>query len=99
MVGDDDAVIATLSDGQFFGEMGLLLSVPRIASVRATTDCDLFMLAQGDFRKMLRDRPQFATSIGTIARERYHVTLGMDCDRPDSRSLCASRSRSTPHHG
>jgi voltage-gated potassium channel len=76
VVGDDDVVIATLSDGNFFGEMGLLLSVPRTASVRATTDCDLFMLAQSNFRKMLRDRPQFAASIRTIARERYHVTLG-----------------------
>ena len=78
VVADDGTVIATLSDGNFFGEIGLLLSLPRTASVRATTDCDLFMLAQGDFRKALRDRPQFAASIRTIAQERYHVMLRMD---------------------
>ena len=78
VVGDDDTVIATLSEGDFFGEMGLLLSVPRTASVRAVTDCDLFMLKQDDFRQTLRDRPQFAASICAIALNRYRVTLSMD---------------------
>jgi glucose-6-phosphate 1-dehydrogenase len=78
VIADDGTVIATLSDGNFFGEMGLLLSRPRTASVQATADCDLFMLVQDDFRKALRDRPQFAASIRTIAQERYHVTVSLD---------------------
>jgi glucose-6-phosphate 1-dehydrogenase len=78
VVADDGTVIATLSDGNFFGEIGILLSRPRTASVRAMSDCDLFMLAQEDFWKALRDRPQFAASVRTIAHERYHVTLSLD---------------------
>ncbi len=75
VIDEKSHVIATLSDGDFFGEMGLLLSQPRTASIRATTDCDLFMLAQTDFRKALHDQPQFAVSIHTIAYERYHLNL------------------------
>jgi hypothetical protein len=39
------------------------LSRPHTASLRATTDGNLFMLAQGDFQKALRDRPQCAAAM------------------------------------
>ena len=65
----------TLSDGGFFGEIALLLSQPRIASVRAITDCDVFVLNRADFSKVLKDHPQFAQSIVEVACDRYKVAV------------------------
>ena len=53
-------VIKVLKDGDIFGEMGLLMSTPRTANVRARTSCDLFVLDKADFSRILRDSPQFA---------------------------------------
>jgi len=66
--------ISELTDGNFFGEVGLLFSQERTASVRAVSDCDLFVLEKADLMKALKDHPQFAGTILEVARERYHVT-------------------------
>jgi glucose-6-phosphate 1-dehydrogenase len=75
VLGGDGQVLSTLGDGSFFGEIGLLLSQPRTASIRATTYCDTCMLERSDFIKVLRDYPQFAKSILDIARDRYQTTV------------------------
>src|SRR5262249_32694785 len=53
-------VLATLREGDCFGEVALLLSEPRNATVRAKTLCDLFVLEKADFSRILRDHHQFA---------------------------------------
>jgi CRP-like cAMP-binding protein len=65
--------VRTMGEGDFFGEMGLLLSQPRTATVRATTACDLFALDKADFRRFLKDQPNFAEKVGEVARQRYRV--------------------------
>jgi len=52
-----DNVLNTLGEGNFFGELSLLFSKPRSATVRAVTPCDLFVLKQADFTKVLREHP------------------------------------------
>jgi signal-transduction protein with cAMP-binding, CBS, and nucleotidyltransferase domain len=71
-------VKATLHEGDCFGEVALLLSGPRIATVRAKTPCDLFVLDQADFRRILKDHPQFAQAVEQIARERYHTSVALE---------------------
>ena len=73
----DDAghVIKVLSDGDVFGEVGLLTSMPRIATVRAKSAADVFVLAKADFARILRDNPSFAESIKRVAAERYRLVL------------------------
>ncbi len=71
-------VIHTLGDGDFFGEIGLLMSTPRTATIRAATQCDLFVLTKSDFSRILRDHPQFAQAMTTVARERYDITVSGD---------------------
>jgi glucose-6-phosphate 1-dehydrogenase len=73
----DNQVVSQLKDGNFFGEIGLLLATGRIASVRAKTPCDLFVLSKTDFSRILRDHPQFGESIMQIAKERYDLTLSI----------------------
>jgi glucose-6-phosphate 1-dehydrogenase len=64
-------VVATLGEGDFFGEIALLTSAPRGATVRAKSYCDLFMLDKTDFASVLQDRPQFLKSIQDTAKARY----------------------------
>jgi glucose-6-phosphate 1-dehydrogenase len=73
----DDAghCVKLLKDGDFFGEIAILLSTPRTATVRAKTGCDLFVLDKADFQRILHDHPQFAEGVAKIARERYNVTF------------------------
>jgi glucose-6-phosphate 1-dehydrogenase len=67
----DGKQLRVLGDGDFFGEIALLLSKPRTASVRAVTPCDLFVLNKADFDKVLRDHPQFSKALQEVARARY----------------------------
>src|SRR5205807_4698785 len=68
-------VQATLREGDCVGEVALLLSEPRTATVRAKTLCDLFVLDKASFSRILRDHPQFAEKIRHIAQERYQRTV------------------------
>jgi glucose-6-phosphate 1-dehydrogenase len=71
-------VIRTLKDGDFFGEIGLLMTTPRTATVRAKTLCDLFVLEKTAFGRILRDYPQFAEQIMKTAKERYDVVVSAE---------------------
>jgi len=67
-------VVATLGEGSFFGEMSLLTSALPMATVRAKSYCDFFMLDKSDFTRVLRERPQFRASMMEIAQARYNVS-------------------------
>ena len=67
-------MVATLGEGNFFGEISLLTSAPRNATVRAKSYCDFFVLDKADFTRVLRDRPQFLKSMMEIAKARYNVS-------------------------
>ena len=72
VLGDSGKIKATLREGDCFGEVALLLSEPRTATVRAKTTCDLFVLDKVPFSRILRDHHQFAERIKQIALERYN---------------------------
>lgn len=71
-------VLATLRDGNFFGEIGLIMSTPRTASIRAKSLTDLFVLDKSDFSRILREHPQFAEKVRQVAKERYNLTVVTD---------------------
>jgi hypothetical protein len=68
-------VVRTLREGDFFGEIALLMATPRTATVVAKTQCDLFVLKRSDFCRILRDHRQFAETMTRVARERYDLTV------------------------
>lgn len=43
---DGQTVFASMERGAFFGEISLLFSCPRTASIRAKTACDMFTLSR-----------------------------------------------------
>ncbi|MGB5395614.1 MAG: cyclic nucleotide-binding domain-containing protein, partial [Gammaproteobacteria bacterium] len=71
-------IVKTLLDGDFFGEIGILMSTARTASVRAKTLCDLFVLNREDFSRILQDHPQFAENMMQVAKERYDLAVSAD---------------------
>ncbi|HEV7557424.1 MAG TPA: glucose-6-phosphate dehydrogenase [Kofleriaceae bacterium] len=75
VVDDKGAVLRVLKDGDTFGEVGVLMSTPRNATVRAKTQTDLYMLEKTDFSRILRDNPIFATAIQQVAKERFKVQV------------------------
>jgi glucose-6-phosphate 1-dehydrogenase len=67
--------VALMGEGDFFGEMALLSSAPRTATVRAVTPCDLYVLGKADFDKVLRDHPRFSQALSQVAQARYKVAV------------------------
>lgn len=67
---DEETVIATLRDGAFFGEMALLTSQPRANTVIAVDYCTLYTLERERFDQVLRDFPEFAAQVRSIAELR-----------------------------
>jgi voltage-gated potassium channel len=61
---------ATLTDGQFFGEIALLLSTPRTATIRAREYCDLYRLNKETFDRILNRYPGFKKNIEELAEKR-----------------------------
>jgi voltage-gated potassium channel len=72
----DGTAIATLGEGDFFGEIALLLNRPRAASVRSVGYCDLYLLDKETFDRIISHYPQFAGHIELMARERAQKDTG-----------------------
>jgi CRP/FNR family transcriptional regulator, cyclic AMP receptor protein len=78
-----NAVLATLKQGDFFGEMALLDGEPRSASVIAAQECDLFLLYRRTFIDILQRYPKIAIHLLTemskrLRRANRHInTLSM----------------------
>ncbi len=55
--------LTTLEKGAFFGELSLLLGIPRTASVKAVESCLLFAIDHVKFKKLMQEYPEVAMVI------------------------------------
>ena len=55
--------LATLKKANFFGELALMLGIPRTATVRALEDTTLFVINNQAFEKFLKSNPLVAEEI------------------------------------
>ena len=62
-VHDGDWTLNDLGAGEFFGEMAVLNTVPRVASVTAIEPTRLFRLDQDSLYELMGDRPEIARGI------------------------------------
>ncbi len=62
--------VASLSDGQCFGEMSLLTGEPRSATIRSLTDSILYEIDSEALAPILKENPQVAMQISEIMAER-----------------------------
>lgn len=69
--------IATLHAGEFFGEMSLLLGMPRSATVRTLVESTLFIVDRRDLQKLLVNHQELADQIAHKLAERQQVLREM----------------------
>ena len=59
-VGQDEKVLAELSDGDFFGEMALLMGMDRSATVEVLEDSKILVVGPDTFESLLKSNVQIA---------------------------------------
>ena len=59
-VGTAEKVLAELSEGEFFGEMALLLGMDRSATVEVMEDSKILIIQPETFESLLKNRPEIA---------------------------------------
>ena len=95
--------LTTLKAGKFFGELALILGIPRTASVRAIEDTILFAINKKGFEKILHENPELAEVIlqefgkhkeELFERQSELRTLGLvDIEEDDKNIIVWVRSR------
>ena len=60
----------TLSSGDYFGEMSLLLDTPRTRTVRAVEDSELLVLPTESFHRLLSENPELERHVRAKLQER-----------------------------
>lgn len=85
--------LATLSEGDFFGEMGLLAEHVQYADVRALTPTDVLALSGADVRRLIAQRPDLEAQMraGTAHRLYYAPLLRNDATRARELELVVSK--------
>lgn len=67
---DESVTYVTLGEGAYIGEMALLLSTPRTATLKAIEYCDLYMLTKDMVDKILPRYPEIAKTMSKEAKRR-----------------------------
>ncbi|GAW11537.1 hypothetical protein ANO14919_008840 [Xylariales sp. No.14919] len=71
---DGEAIYAELKPGAFFGEIGVLMNMPRTATIIARTKCLLLVLKKEDLHLELPKFPDMEKAIRHEAHERLTIT-------------------------
>jgi CRP-like cAMP-binding protein len=67
--GGHDEVLATLGPGQYFGEVALLKTSERTATVRAVEDTTVLSIARKDFTALVQNLPVLEQAISRTSRD------------------------------
>lgn len=70
---DGESTYAELKPGAFFGEIGILMEIPRTATIIARTKCLLVVLKKEDLVKELPNFPEVERAIRDEASERLSI--------------------------
>jgi CRP-like cAMP-binding protein len=79
----NDTRVASLGPGSPFGETALLQGERRMASVRALSYCDVYLLSKADFDSLRAGHPEFDARVKKVVEERIRDTAEKTGGRAD----------------
>lgn len=97
-----EIVIASLTEGDCFGEMSLLTDEPTSADVVAVQDAETLMLARPAFAELIARNPAALKGFITILSRRLRSTddaASAALERERELAVFLQRERESPHHG
>lgn len=74
VIREPDTLLATLEAGDIFGEMALVLSEPRSATVKAVSTCEVYRLSKWAFETAVQAFPEVYQRIRELAQSRANLT-------------------------
>lgn len=83
--------------GETVGEMGLIASLPRSASVRSVRDCELFALSRANVEVLLRAHPEVALALSRQVVLRLARTNRSSVDRKRPAVIAVVGATQDPH--
>lgn len=86
-VEQDGRTVATLGEGDFFGEIALLTNQPHRANVRAMTATAVLALPSADFHYLLRERPDLEANLRTVIEQRTRHNAAIRANQAVARDL------------
>jgi len=75
-----DKKVATLGEGQFFGEVALINDEPRNASVICECDGEVFTLLRGTFQNVIMHNPHISEELKRVSHQRQVDTRNAQLD-------------------
>jgi small-conductance mechanosensitive channel len=84
-VGTSAVALATLEEGDYFGEMSLLTGEPRSASVVADSAVEVFVLDRAALAPILDEDPALAETLSRVLADRAAATASRFADRREAR--------------
>lgn len=69
---DDKRVVTEISEGAYFGEVGMIFQTPRCNSVRAKTHCELIVLSQENLFRATMNYPAIRQIITNVKQNKAH---------------------------
>jgi CRP-like cAMP-binding protein len=72
-----EQIIGILEENDIFGEMSLIDSLPRSATVLALEDCTISVMTQETFNHLAQHNPQSLMPILKVLAKRLRSTLGL----------------------
>ena len=94
---DEKTTYATLTSGQFFGEIALILSLPRNATIIAKEYCDLYRLDKDTFDRILTRHLDFAETIKELAESRRRENEKMAGQASEINGVAEEAEETTPN--
>jgi len=92
--GTAETLVRVLSVGEPFGEMALLNSIPRTATIKAETDCEVLRLNRSAFVELVREQPSVALAIAATLSRRLADMLNHS---PGAIPPAIANRKQTPH--
>jgi len=87
VLNDQNEILGKIGENQYFGEVALLISTPRLVTIRAATYCLLAMIAREHFLPIMEDHP--------IVKTRMMDTMKQYQIKPvDMEDVCEQSSNS-----